>query len=139
MSENNKSLLPEVKEDRAHERFPVALKGNIQILIPESTFRPHQHNCEVLDLSQGGMRVRVENMNKFLFLELLKTVRLVRMTFHEPSTTELPKVVGSIRWINYEKDRTDEESAPCHLGICIDPSQTNVAQYSQFLAYLAVN
>lgn len=132
--------LPPGKFNRAHDRFEIAIRVTVEILIPEDTFRPHGLSGHTVDVSSNGMQVVLDALRVDLYSRLLARPRHVRVMFRSPVNGGQIKVTGKIAWIDYRKPRATDAAGECNLGIVFSPKEDGVdlSQYADFIKGIQV-
>ena len=68
-----------LNEARRHRRFRFVSPVFVRVLVEEQTFTPLQFNGKSIDLSSGGMMVRVEELDRERYQLLIRGRRMVRI------------------------------------------------------------
>lgn len=86
-----------MNEQRKTERVTVTIQAQMSILIPENTFNPLNHPCQLVDLSERGAMVIVK-LAQETYSAMLKKTRYCQIQF--PEDLGLPKkVTGRAVWL----------------------------------------
>ncbi len=129
-------LGPQRGDARSQQRLPNRLKVKLDILIPEQTFTPKPLDARIVDLTEGGMQLRVPQLPFVLHNQMMRHTRLARVTLSHPRTGEPIKLTGRIVWMDFQKGAGNELGAPCSLGIFFSEKEGLDARYAEFVESL---
>jgi response regulator RpfG family c-di-GMP phosphodiesterase len=89
-------------ERRQYPRHPVTtVPIDIEIAVPEQTFRPFRLVGHLCNAGEGGLKVKLTNVTNDLFSMLATTRRYGKLYCEDPVWSELNNVSCEIVWIDY--------------------------------------
>lgn len=88
-------------ERRKYKRLTVNIPSEVSLVIPEETFQPRDFQGTILDISYGGVKVKVKGLEKELFVKLLRPQRYMKLRFILPDNRTEVKLIGRIVYLNY--------------------------------------
>ncbi len=103
-------------DDRRTEpryRFPIPVR--VYLLFPEETFSVRETSGVSSDISSSGCRLRVDELDKQIYVMLLRAVRHTKLVFDFGEQGHV-EVRGRIVWLDYHDSRRGEK-AHCFLGV----------------------
>ena len=129
----DKSETPD--EKRTGARFKQKIDAWLQILFPEETFQPKQHEAEVLDISVRGMKLLVAGVSEGFFRSLINRKRYGRVSLIDPKTGDKLKISGLLVWYDYHSPAGGtDEAGRCMMGVYFDKTETsNLGDYVAFV------
>ncbi|MCL5270182.1 MAG: PilZ domain-containing protein [bacterium] len=129
-----------IVERRAMPRFTYRAHVDIQIIIPEDTFKPACLDGTTMDISGRGMKLWVEKMPDWLCRKLLAGVRYARLSFEDPGEHKMIKLTGRIIWIDRKRTDPDSIEISCMFGVFFDSHNDDTAEfYRNFVRNIAEN
>ena len=108
--------MPLPHDDRRSEpryRFPLSVR--VYLLFPEETFSIREVAGLSTDISTSGCRLRVDELDKQIYVMLLRAVRHTKLVFNFDDHGQI-EVRGRIVWLDYHDVRRGEKSH-CFLGV----------------------
>jgi hypothetical protein len=120
MSDEKPGMSPRDAERGPSRRIQIGLNVKLRILIPEETFTPIEYDCVTQDISETGMRIKVDRLTTTLYLKLLESTRYARISLANPRGGDEIKLTGKIVWLDYQS--ADHRSGACDIGISLGES-----------------
>lgn len=116
--------MPLPHDDRRSEpryRFPIPVR--VYLLFPEETFSIREAAGVSADISTSGCRLRVDELDKQVYVMLLRAVRHTKLVFDFGDRGPI-EVRGRIVWLDYHDSRRGEKSH-CFLGVHFEKTPDN--------------
>ena len=108
---------------------------SVAVVIPEETLQPIKLSGRTLDVSAGGMKIRLSSLARQTYHKLLMDRRFARVEFVMPEAKGWLRLTGKVVWIDYHQADPAQASGECFVGISFGESSPgdDIGKYTAFL------
>lgn len=94
-----RDIWTERRKSNRQQTDPVPLQ--IEIVVPEQTFRPMRFNAALINLSPTGMKIKVQGVTNDMFSIFVASRRYAKITFPALLTPEMEGSFCTVVWMDY--------------------------------------